>query len=136
MEMADVIVINKADGENQNAAREARMEFKRALHLYPPKPNGWQPKVLLSSALNNTGIKEVWDLIEEYLDYVKKNGHFEMNRQEQNKYWLIQTINDHLRLRFYQDPEIKKALEIQLKAIENKETTPFAAAEYLLKLKP
>jgi len=136
MEMADVIVINKADGENQKAAREARLEFKRALHLYPPKPNGWQPKVLLSSALNNTGINEVWELIEEFLSYVKYNGHFEKNRQEQNKYWLIQTINDHLRLRFYQDPEIKKALQEQLTAIENNKTTPFAAAEYLLNLKP
>lgn len=136
MEMADVIVINKADGENQKAAREARLEFKRALHLYPPKPNGWQPKVLLSSALNNSGINETWQLIEEYFNFVKENGHFEMNRQEQNKYWLIQTINDHLRMRFYRDPQIKKALEEQLKSIENKETTPFAAADYLLKLKP
>lgn len=136
MEMADVIVINKADGDNQKAALEARMEFKRALHLYPPKPNGWQPKVLLASALNNSGIKEVWELIEEYLSFIKKNDHFEKNRQEQNKFWLIQTINDHLRTRFYQDPGIKKALQEQLKAIENNKTTPFAAAEYLLKLKP
>ena len=135
MEMADAIVINKADGDNQKAAREARLEFKRALHLYPPKPNGWQPKVLLSSALHNTGISEVWDLIEEYLEFVRENDHFDKNRQQQNKFWLIQTIDDRLRSRFYQDPEIKKALDLQLKAIENKETTPFAAAEYLLKLK-
>jgi len=126
MEMADVIVINKADGENQKAAREARLEFKRALNLYPPKPNGWQPKVLLSSALNNTGISEVWNLIEEYLTFVKQNEYFDKNRQEQDKYWLIQTIDDRLRSQFYQNPEIRRALEFQLKAIENNETTPLS----------
>jgi LAO/AO transport system kinase len=77
IEMADLIVINKADGENEKAAREARLEFKRALNLYPPRESDWQPKVLLSSALEHKGIPEIWTEVEEYLDLVKENGYFE-----------------------------------------------------------
>jgi LAO/AO transport system kinase len=135
IEMADAIVINKADGENQKAARNARLEFKRALHLYPPKPSGWQPKVLLASALHDTGIPEIWELTGEYISLVKEKGHFEQNRHEQNKFWLLQTINEHLKKRFYSDPGIKQELQKQLLALEKNETTPFAAASYLLNLK-
>ena len=134
IEMADAIVINKADGDNLKAAREARLEFNRALHLYPPKESTWQPKVSLCSALDNTGISEVWEMINEFLKLTKKNEFFEKNRHEQNKFWLLQTINEHLKNRFYQDPHIKKALKDQLTAIENNETTPFAAAKLLLNL--
>ncbi len=134
IEMADAIVINKADGDNLKAARDARLEFKRALHLYPPKASKWQPKVSLCSALEETGIKEVWEMILEYKSLVDKNDYFESNRHNQNKFWLLQTINEHLKNRFYKDPKIKKALEEQLTAIENNKTTPFAAAKLLLKL--
>lgn len=132
MEMADAIVINKADGDNLKAAKQARSEFRRALHLYPSKDSGWQPKVLLCSALEKTGIDEVWELISEFHELVKENGHFSINRQEQNKFWMLQTINEHLKNRFYQHPEIKKQLPEQLKALEKNETTPFEAAAYLL----
>lgn len=132
IEMADAIVINKADGENQKAAREARLDFKRALHLYPPKQSDWQPKVLLCSALNKTGVDEIWELVKEYQTLTSNNGYFEKNRHEQNKFWLVQTINEHLKNRFYKNPVIKTALQDQLNAIENNETTPFVAANYLL----
>ncbi len=132
IEMADAIVINKADGENQKAAREARLDFKRALHLYPPKQSDWQPKVLLCSALNQTGVDEIWNLIQEYKTKVSESGYFDKNRHEQNKFWLLQTINEHLKNRFYKNPVIKKELDLQLEAIENNETTPFVAANYLL----
>lgn len=135
IEMADAIIINKADGENLKAARDARLEFKRALHLYPPKASEWQPKVSLCSALQETGISEVWEMIMEYKGMAEKNNYFELNRHNQSKFWLLQTIDEHLKNRFYKDLKIKKALEDQLKAIENNETTPFAAAKFLLKLR-
>ncbi|MCM4160763.1 methylmalonyl Co-A mutase-associated GTPase MeaB [Antarcticibacterium flavum] len=134
IEMADLIVINKADGENQKAARDARLEFKRALNLYPPRESRWQPQVLLSSAINHQGIPEVWEEIMNYLELVQANGFFEANRHEQNKFWMLQTINEHLKKSFYQHPEIKKELQVQLKAIEQKKTSPFAAAKHLIKL--
>lgn len=134
MEMADAIVINKADGENKKAAKRAKTEFNRALHLYPEKNNGWQPKVSLCSAIENTGITDVWEMIKTFQNKTKNNGFFDFNRKEQNKFWLLQTINERLKNNFYQNKKIKKALEQQLIAIENNETTPFAAANYLLKI--
>lgn len=134
IEMADAIVINKADGDNLSAAREARLEFNRALHLYPPKESTWQPRVSLCSAIEHTGIAEVWEMIQEYERVVKKNDYFFKNRRDQNKFWLLQTIDEHLKNRFYQYPGIKKALQEQLSAIENNQTTPFIAAAHLLEL--
>ena len=134
IEMADAIVINKADGENRKSAEKARSEFRRALHLYPAKDSGWQPKVLLCSALHHKGIDEVWELIVEFRTSVTENKSFFHKRQEQNKFWLLQTINEHLRNRFYNHPKIKEELQEQLKAVESNETTAFAAAKYLLSI--
>lgn len=133
IEMADTIVINKADGDNIKQAREAKLEFNRALQLYPAKESGWKPKVSLSSALEQTGIDNVWELIKEFEKQGKENGFFLKNRKEQNKFWLLQTINEHLKNRFYQNPVMKKELETQLKAIEENKVTAFAAAGLLLK---
>nr|WP_265162720.1 methylmalonyl Co-A mutase-associated GTPase MeaB [Salinimicrobium tongyeongense] len=132
MEMADAIVINKADGENRKPAERARSEFKRALHLYPAKESGWQPKVLLCSAYYKEGITEIWDLVAEYEQKMKESGDFSRKRHEQNKFWLLQTINEHLKSRFYNQPEIKILLKQQLEALEKNETTPFEAAAFLL----
>ncbi|WP_424494793.1 methylmalonyl Co-A mutase-associated GTPase MeaB [Salinimicrobium sp. GXAS 041] len=134
IEMADAIVINKADGENRKPAEKAKSEFRRALHLYPAKTSGWRPKVSLCSALHEEGIEEIWQMVEEFRTSVEKNQHFYIRRQEQNKFWLQQTINEHLKNRFYNNPEIKKELQLQMKAVENNETTPFSAAKYLLSL--
>ena len=135
MEMADAIVINKADGDNLKNAKTAKVEFNRALHLYPAKESGWQPKVLLASALKNEGISDIWELIETYLTESKNNDYFDHNRKEQNKFWLLQTIEDRLKSDFYNNPSIKKELKIQLEKIENGETSPFVAAELLLGLR-
>ena len=76
MEMADAIVINKADGENKKPAEKARSEFRRALHLYPAKESGWKPSVLLCSSLLKEGIEEVWKLIQEFRDMTQKKWGF------------------------------------------------------------
>ena len=73
IEMADTIVINKADGENVKAAKLAKVEFNRALHMYPQKESKWQPKVLLASAINNQGILDIWDTISNYIEHTKAN---------------------------------------------------------------
>lgn len=134
MEMADTIVINKADGENKKAAKAASLEFKRALHLYPEKIKGWTPDVLLCSAIKNEGIDTVSNTIFEYIKHTKKSGSFQQKRHEQNKYWLLQTIEDSLKSKFYNRKVIKEELQNQLSLIEKGKTTPFTAAEYLLSL--
>ncbi len=135
MEMADAIVINKADGENIKAAKLAKTEFNRALHLYPPKESGWKPKTLMCSAIKNKGIDKVWQLIEDYLEATKKNDYFQHKRTEQNKFWLLQTIENTLKRDFYNNPKVKGELEKQLALIEANKTSPFEAAANLLSLK-
>ncbi|MEZ4809188.1 MAG: methylmalonyl Co-A mutase-associated GTPase MeaB [Allomuricauda sp.] len=132
MEMADAIAINKADGTNLEKAKLAVSEFSRALHLYPPKENGWMPKVMLCSASENTGIQEVWDTVEEYTAQNRKNGHFDKNRQTQNKNWFLQTVDDHIKQFFHQRESYKKAEAKMLKAIEENKISPFHAAKILL----
>lgn len=134
MEMADAIVINKADGENIKAAKLAKTEFNRALHLYPPKDSGWVPKTTTCSAINNEGIIEIRQIISDYFSKTKKNGYFQKKRKEQNKFWLLQTIEQRLKSDFFENVSVKKELDKQLKFLENNETTPFAAADKLLSL--
>ncbi len=134
IEMADMIAINKADGENKKAAKLAKAEFKRALHLYPQKTSGWTPKVKLCSAIKNEGILEIWQLISEYVELTQSNNKFNKKRNEQNKFWLIQTIEDHLKSDFFDRPKIKEVLQQQLQLVEDLKTTPFSAAEYILSL--
>ncbi|THD65773.1 methylmalonyl Co-A mutase-associated GTPase MeaB [Robertkochia marina] len=134
MEMADGVVINKADGDNLKRAQKARVEFKRALHLFPPKDNGWTPEVLTTSALKHEGITEVWDLIRKYVEENQKSGWLQSKRAGQNRQWVLQTIDEQLKLRFYQDPAVKAALEEQLRLVETHQTSPITAAHILLDL--
>ncbi len=134
IEMADSIVINKADGTNIKNVKKATIEFKRALQLYPPKENGWIPEVLGCSAIEQRGIDDVWNLINTYITNTKENGFFIKKRQDQNEKWLLQTIDEHLKLHFYQNKKVKKELSKKLKALANNETSPFIAAQQLLEL--
>jgi LAO/AO transport system kinase len=132
MEMADAIAINKADGTNLERAKLAETEFSRALHLYPPKKNGWAPKVMRCSATENTGIKEIWELVEQFVTQNKENGHFEQNRKTQNKNWFLQTVDEHLKQFFHQKESFLKEQAKMLSAIEKNEISPFYAAKLLL----
>jgi len=132
MEMADAIVINKADGDNIKKAKMAKTEFNRALHLFPPKSSDWQPKVTTCSAITHDGISEIWDMISEYLTLTKDNGYFSERRKDQNQHWLLETINEQLKNHFFEHPEIKNLLEENKKAVHDNEISPFAAASILL----
>ena len=134
VEMADALVINKADGDHKKLARSAALEFARALHLYPPKENGWMPKVLSCSALEQTGLDEVWNMITDYITQNKKSNHFHLKRQQQNKHWLLQTLDDQLQLQFYQNKSVAKELKKVLPEVINDSISPFRAAEILLQL--
>lgn len=133
IEMADGIAINKADGENEKAAKIAKVAFAKALHLYPPKDSGWTPQVRTCSALNNTGITEIWESIQEYLTQAKDNNYFQEKRSEQNKYWLLQTVENSLRETFYRNPKVQAQLPKLIAAVQKNEITSFAAASKLIK---
>jgi LAO/AO transport system kinase len=132
MEMADGVVINKADGDNLKRAQRARTEFERALQLYPPKPNGWLPKVTTCSALNNEGITELWQMIENFVKDNRESGYFENHRREQNTNWFLQTVDERLKSSFYQHPEVKTKLDRLVIQVGNNEISPFKAADILL----
>ncbi|WP_452602387.1 methylmalonyl Co-A mutase-associated GTPase MeaB [Pontimicrobium sp. MEBiC06410] len=135
IEMADAIAINKADADNIKRAKLAKVEFNRALHLYPEKASSWQPKVTTCSAINKEGIDTIWDIITEYISITSTNNYFDTKRNEQNKFWLLQTIEEQLKHDFFNHSTIKAELNKQLALIEANKTTPFAAADYLLNLK-
>ena len=134
IEMADAIIINKADGDNIENSNKAKSEFSMAIKFYPKRKSNWTPKVMTCSSVNNKGIKSIWDVISEYVTATKSNNFFNENRKSQNKYWLLQTINDKLQSNFFGSEKIKKELEKQYDLLDNKKTTPFAAAEILLKI--
>lgn len=132
MEMADVVVINKADGDNLDRARNAKLDINRALHLFPLKDSKWQPKVLLASAYYNTGIEEIYMLIDRYFKTTKENGYFDTNRKNQNIYWLKETINEQLLQQFYQNEKIIKMIKDEEISVQKNKISPFAAAQKLL----
>lgn len=132
MEMADTIVINKADGDNIAKAKLAKTEFSRALHLFPTKSSGWMPKVTTCSAYEKIGIDAIWEIISEYFEWVKSNHYFDEKRQNQNQFWMMETINEQLKSHFYNHPNVIQLLEENKKAVLNNEISPFAAAVSLL----
>ena len=132
MEMADAIVINKADGDNIKRAHLAKLEFNRALHLFPTKKSGWTPITATCSATTHEGIPDVWETIKKFLELTQGNNYFFEKRKEQNQYWMLETIDEQLKTNFYNDTEIQKSMKSIKKAVQNDEISPFAAAQKLL----
>ena len=134
MEMADGIIINKADGDNIDKAKLAAAQFKNALHLFPPADSGWFPKVLTYSGYYNLGIKEIWDMVGEYMEFTKKNGYFDYKRNEQAKYWMYESINDTLRETFYHNPAVESMLSSTEQQVLKNEISSFVAAKRMMDL--
>lgn len=132
MEMADGIIINKADGNNIEKAKLAASQFRNALHLFPAPESGWTPQVLTYSGFYDIGVKEVWDMVYAYIDFVKENGYFEYRRNEQSKYWMYESINEQLRDSFYHNPVVSGMLEEKEKQVLTGNLTSFIAAKKLL----
>ena len=132
MEMADGIVINKCDGDNVERCQLAATQFRNALHLFPMPESGWTPRVLTYSGFYAYGIKEVWDMIYQYIDFVKANGYFDHRRAEQAKYWMYETINEHLHNSFYQNKTIAYMIPGVEANVLNGQCTSFVAAKQLV----
>ena len=132
MEMADAIVINKADGDNLERARLAAVQFRNALHLFPAPESGWTPQVLTYSGFYNLGITEIWDMIYRYVAFTKQNGYFDHHRNEQSKYWMYETIDEHLRSSFYRNSRIAGMLQQAEEAVLQGRLSSFTAAGNLL----
>lgn len=132
MEMADTIVINKADGDNINRANTAATLYRNALHLFPPTMSGWIPQVRVCSSLRKTGISDIWLCLEDYFALVKENNYFEERRANQAKYWMFETIEENLKRNFYQNKTVKTALADLENKVSADRISPFVAATQLL----
>ncbi len=133
VEMADILAVNKADGERIALAKRAQQEYRNALHLFPGKASGWTPSVVACSAATGEGISEIWQLVKTFWDFTLKNGYFEQNRQAQTLHWLHETIEAQLRFRFYNHKAVKAQLKkIEQAVLEAKTTITKAADELLL----
>ena len=132
MEMADMMVITKADGENVHKAELAKAQYQGALHLFPLADSGWRPQVYTCSSHEGTGLEEVWQGVEKYLQHIELNGYFMANRNRQNKYWMYETINETLKSSFYNNPDIESRLaDIEQRVLDAKLSSFIAAKELL-----
>ncbi|HMQ47492.1 MAG TPA: methylmalonyl Co-A mutase-associated GTPase MeaB [Saprospiraceae bacterium] len=134
VEMADLIVVNKADGDRVLLAKQARAAYKNALHLFPPKDSQWIPQVLTCSAISGTGLPEILETLFEFIAFTQKNAYFDSNRKLQARYWLYETINDRLRADFFQHPSVREKLSFIEKEVLSGQISSFQGAEKLLEL--
>ncbi len=132
MEMADGIVVNKADGDNIARANRAKAECESALHLFPPAESGVEPKVLTCSSIQNKGIDTVWQMVTNHLQIIKTNGFLAQKRTRQDVRLMYDTINDVLKQKFYEDAEINTKLPQMELAVSQQQLTAYVAAQKLL----
>lgn len=128
MEMADLLVINKAEGDNLAKAKIAAGDYRNALHLFPAHPGQWTPEVLLASALNNEGIPAIWQTIQRYTDLTRPNGYFAQRRQEQAVVQFKEHIHYQLELARTAHPDLLALYQELETAVAAGQRNPFEAA--------
>ncbi|WP_306643971.1 methylmalonyl Co-A mutase-associated GTPase MeaB [Sanyastnella coralliicola] len=133
MEMADSMLITKADGDNAKKAINAKRQYKAALHLYPPSDNDWVTQVELCSALENTGVDEFVEQCSTYFEHITSNGWKSRHREEQDLAWFNDAIKSELLRSFSSDPSLAEEMVKMREMIGAKKLSPFAAAHQLVK---
>jgi len=132
LELADALAINKADGDNLDPARKAAKVYELALHLLQPSSPRWNPPVLTCSALEMTGIEQIWKTVLEHHELVAQSGELELKRRQQAVAWMWALLDEGLKARFTRHPEIKKQLPRILREVERGSLAPTSAADKLL----
>jgi len=132
MEMADAIVINKADGDNRRKADMAAMQVRNALHLYPVPNSGWMPVTATCSAQTTEGIAGVWEIVQDYLAFTIINGHFAVKRREQSRQIMLDTITNFLTEKFYADASTLARIKAVEADLLSDRISPYAAAQTIL----
>jgi LAO/AO transport system kinase len=133
LELADLISINKADGDNVEAAERARAAFERALAiLRPDTEDGWHPRVVTSSGHTGAGLDEIWQIIGEHHEQLTASGELDRRRNRQLLGWMWSLVDEGLRSTIRQHPKVAESLDALEEAVLNGETTPTAAAVQIL----
>lgn len=128
MEMADLLVVTKADGDNQHAAKKARQSYQNAMHLFPPNDNNWTPKALTASIYEPESLTDIYRKIEEFVHHTKSNTSFEHKRKEQDRYWLEETLRALILDSFYEQASFKKELHKLKQEVSDGKMSSFQAA--------
>lgn len=134
MEMADALIIHKADGENLELAQKAKANYQNALHLFAPTGKNWSPKVLLASALSGMGLNQIWSLVVEYSEKMKSSGFWEEIRSEQRLSWLDDQIQDLLGQAFLKNEKVRVQLQEEMPKVKSGELHPGVLAQRLISL--
>jgi LAO/AO transport system kinase len=132
MEMADLIAVNKADGSNRLKAEGTKVLLQNALRLFPPKPSRWIPLVHTCSALTDSGILELWDIIRNFVNVARESGYFEEHRKHQAVIRMHNTIVDYLNSSFYNNEDVKTLLPELERQLYDGSITSYNAAIKLL----
>ena len=132
MELADVVLINKADGTNQRAAERARAEAEHALHFFPASASGWTPLALTCSAHTGAGVRELWHKVLDHNQMTHSNGSLAHHRQTQMRRWMHEIVDQGLRARFDQHPAVRDRIAQIEEDVAEGRTTSFRAARLLL----
>jgi LAO/AO transport system kinase len=134
IEMIDGMAINKADGDNLTKAERARVEYASALHLFPPSGDGWTPRVLACSALNNTGIAEIWQMVLEHEAQMRASGRIMERRSRGDLQWMDDLISMGLAEMFETRSAVAERLPALRREVREGRVTPLAASQELLRL--
>jgi LAO/AO transport system kinase len=133
MEMANIIAITKADGDNKKPAQLARAEFQHALHLTGVSESGWTPTVLTCSALANEGISEIWHELNRFKELQVKSDGFNSLRQQQKAFWLNEQLNITLRQQLTHQASFGERWIESVERLGQNEWTIFQAVDYLIR---
>jgi LAO/AO transport system kinase len=134
LEVADTIVINKADGDNVDRAERARREYETALHILTPGSAHWSPQVLTCSALKKTGLTQIWETVNQHRAALEAAGELQSKRKKQALDWMYFLLEEGLRAWFFNHPEIQARLPELQGAIDQQRVSPTSAAGQLLKI--
>lgn len=132
MELADLLVVTKADGENTKAAKRAAAEYKNAMHLFPANENQWIPSTATCSALDKTGLEDIWQQILSFVNATTINGWFEKNRRDQQFFWLERIVQNEILERFRSDKHFNALIENAEQSIRSQQENAFVLAQKIV----
>lgn len=132
MEMADAVIINKAETDNMQKALVAKSQLENALHYFPPSESGWKPLVELCSALHNSGIEKVWEIVTDYISFSRKNHYFEKRRKIQDRKIMMESVEDSLMLHFRSNEKVAGMIREMEEGLSKHKFSAYVAAQKLI----
>lgn len=133
MEMADLLVVTKADGENVNAAKTAQRVYQNAMHVFPPNPNNWTPKSMTCSSFREEDVRKIREVIEHFRDQMRLNGYFSEHRKQQDSYWVDESLKELILSGFFSKVGVKDELFNLKQQVLKGEISSFEAADLIFK---